>query len=89
MASAGTMFEAQSAMSLAGAVVGTLNSIDDLGQNNKGEGLLEQNIENPEAKNVIEKVKTGVSAASSVQSTTNLRETAKSPFKVASLWNDI
>lgn len=42
-----------------------------------------------EAKNVIKKVKTGVSAAYSVQSTTNLEETAKSPFKVASLWHDI
>lgn len=60
----------------------------DRGENKNGEGLIEQNLTNESTKEVVKTVKKGLSVVSVGQAATNTKNTAESPYKVVSLWND-
>ena len=88
MASAGTIGEAKGALEIISAIVSTLNSVDDLGSNANGEGIIESNV-SIEHKGMVRVIKSSVSAILGIRGTKNLGETIKSPFQTGSTLNDL
>jgi RHS repeat-associated protein len=88
MASAGTIGEAKGALEIISAIVSTLNSVDDLGSNANGEGIIESNVSS-EHKGKVRVIKSSVSAFLGIRGTKNLGETIKSPFQTGSTLSDL
>src|SRR5690606_11613472 len=89
IATAGTVAEAQSAYAIGMAVVNTLNSIDDVGQNKNGEGLLEQNVSNSNLKDVIKNAKMVIYEVQSDSGVAGIIKTIESPFQIYSTASDL
>jgi len=89
IATAGTIIEAQSIYAITMAVVSTINSVDDMGQNKNGEGLLEQNVNNSSLKDVIKDAKMVISGAQSASGVVGIRGTIKSPLQIFSTASDL
>ncbi|MDY0103511.1 MAG: RHS repeat-associated core domain-containing protein [Lentimicrobium sp.] len=89
IATAGTLLEAEGFVAITSAVISTLNTVDDLCNNAQGEGLIEQNISNPETKGVVKAFKSSISTIFGIKGVKNYNKTIQSPFETGSTLNDL
>ncbi len=89
MASGGTLIEAEGVLAITLSTVGLVNSIDDLGQNNIGEGIISQNISSPQGKDIVSTGKEAISVVNAATSVSNINKTIKSPFTLTSMFSDL
>lgn len=92
MTGAGAMLE----LGIAGATaskfiipaLGTLNNVDDIFTNSKGESGLQQAVNNKTGKALVSNIKVGVSVFGFGSGVRNIKETIKSPFGILSTSTD-